>query len=293
MKPTVSVLGTGLMGSALVRALLQHRFQVTAWNRTRAKAEPLAADGAKIVDTVAQAIQASDVILMNVSTYDVGTDILRSADMARLLHGKTLIELTSGAPNDARARADWAQAAGISYLDGAILATPDVIGSEGAAIIVAGAQDTFDAAADVLNAMATSQYVGDDIGHAKTLDIAVLSLMWGALFGAVHAAALCRAEGVDLTPVMGLHEATAPVVHGLVGDFLQRNAEARFAQDDKTLASVATHYHALHHLVDVMDARGLDRVVVDGYLALFKKAEDAGQLSADFASMANFLQAST
>ena len=45
-KFTVSVLGTGIMGAAMARNLARAGHAVRVWNRTRAKAEPLAADGA-------------------------------------------------------------------------------------------------------------------------------------------------------------------------------------------------------------------------------------------------------
>jgi 3-hydroxyisobutyrate dehydrogenase-like beta-hydroxyacid dehydrogenase len=44
----VSVIGMGAMGSALARALLHNGHRVTVWNRTSAKAEPLARDGADL-----------------------------------------------------------------------------------------------------------------------------------------------------------------------------------------------------------------------------------------------------
>ena len=44
-KLTVSVLGTGIMGAAMARNLARAGHTVRAWNRTAAKAEPLAADG--------------------------------------------------------------------------------------------------------------------------------------------------------------------------------------------------------------------------------------------------------
>lgn len=50
-KLTVSVLGTGIMGAAMARNLVRAGHSVRAWNRSRDKAEPLAADGAHVVDT--------------------------------------------------------------------------------------------------------------------------------------------------------------------------------------------------------------------------------------------------
>lgn len=50
-KLTVSVLGTGIMGAAMARNLARAGHTVRVWNRTRSKAEPLAAEGAHIAET--------------------------------------------------------------------------------------------------------------------------------------------------------------------------------------------------------------------------------------------------
>lgn len=44
----VAMLGTGIMGAAMARNLLKDGHRVAAWNRTRSRAEPLAADGATV-----------------------------------------------------------------------------------------------------------------------------------------------------------------------------------------------------------------------------------------------------
>ncbi|MEM6455377.1 MAG: NAD(P)-binding domain-containing protein [Acidobacteriota bacterium] len=293
VKASISILGTGAMGSALARALRIGGYPVAVWNRTKQKAEPLAADGARVADTVVEAIDGADIVIVNVRDYPATASFLHAANVAADLRGKTLVELTSGTPAEARAAADWATAQGARYLDGAILATPDLIGSPAALLVVAGDPSVSAAIADVLETIATVQHVGEDPGQANALDTAALSMMWGSLFGAVHAVAVCQAEGLDLTLLTEQWTASAPVVQALVTDFIQRTAAGRFDRDDATLATVATHYSALHHLVAVMEARQLDPSVVNGYLALFRKAEAAGKLDADFSTMATFMAAPT
>src|ERR687895_1505799 len=60
---TVAVLGTGIMGAAMARSLLRADIGVRAWNRTRSKAEPLAADGAHVCDEPAEALAGAAVVL--------------------------------------------------------------------------------------------------------------------------------------------------------------------------------------------------------------------------------------
>src|ERR1017187_1935203 len=60
-------LGTGRMGIALIHRLLAAQCDVTVYNRTKAKAEPLAAAGAKVVDTAAE-LGTADLVFVTVGT---------------------------------------------------------------------------------------------------------------------------------------------------------------------------------------------------------------------------------
>jgi len=62
-KQRVALLGIGTMGSGMAANLLKAGFPLTVYNRTRAKAEPLAAQGATIADTPAEAAKDADVVI--------------------------------------------------------------------------------------------------------------------------------------------------------------------------------------------------------------------------------------
>lgn len=81
-------LGTGRMGSVLVRRLLAAGLDVSVYNRTKARADPLAADGAKVVD------QASDLASARVVFVMVGT----SADLLDAVSGPAGLLAAGEAP---------------------------------------------------------------------------------------------------------------------------------------------------------------------------------------------------
>lgn len=288
MKPAIAVLGTGRMGAALVHALLKAGHPTTIWNRTVEKTAPLAAAGAIVASSVREAVDAGEIIIVNVTDYPATTALLRG-DVAPALRGKLLLELTSGTPHGAREAGQWATDHGIDYLDGAIMATPDFIGTEHGTILVSGPRPAFDKGKDTFLALGGNlQHVGDDLGLANALDSALLALMWGALFGALQSIAVCRAENIDLGELARQWTATAPVVEGLVADLIKRTAAGRLAADNETLSSISPHYSAFGHLVDLMEVRKIDRTVVDGYDAIFRRAIAAGHLNDDFAALSQF-----
>ena len=85
---TVSVIGLGAMGSALARAFLTAGHSVTVWNRTAAKGAPLVQAGARQANSVAEAAQASDVIVVCVLDYSVSNGVLNTAEVVEKLRGK-------------------------------------------------------------------------------------------------------------------------------------------------------------------------------------------------------------
>ena len=88
---------------------------------------------------------------------------------ADLLAGKTLVQLTSGSPADARAGLEWAKAHGVDYLDAAILAYPGFVATDDATVCYAGSRAVFDRHLTTLQAIArNSVYVDETIGSAAT-----------------------------------------------------------------------------------------------------------------------------
>lgn len=289
MKPTITVLGTGRMGSALAHALLKVGYPTTVWNRTTEKTRPLAAVGATVAASVREAVETAEIVVVNVTNYSATKALLRG-DAALAVRGKLIVELTSGTPNGARKAAEWFAGQGARYLDGAIMATPDFIGTAAGTILLSGRKWDFDASQKMLGALGGNvQHVGEDPGLANALDSALLALMWGALFGTLHAIAVCQAEKIDLGELARQWAATSPVVDGLVTDLIRRTNAGRFASDDETLSSISPHYSSFQHLLKLMEARKIDLSVVNGYNAVFQRAIAAGHEHDDFAALTQFL----
>ncbi|MEU9635601.1 NAD(P)-dependent oxidoreductase [Streptomyces tendae] len=199
----LTVLGTGAMGTALVRAWLAAGHPVTVWNRTPARAEALAAQGATIAASAAEAVSASRlVIACLLDDASVGA-ALDGADLA----GRDLVNLTTGTPAEGRARAAWATARGARFLDGGIMAVPPMIGDadSGGYVFYSGSPELFEEHRDTLAVPAGTRYVGEDAGFAALHDVALLSAMSGMFAGITHAFALIGPEDIapkDFAPLL-------------------------------------------------------------------------------------------
>lgn len=286
MQPTICVLGAGRMGSAISRALLSKGHRTTVWNRTLSRCRPLAEMGAEVLPTAEEAIRTADVIIINLLDMAASAAVLRRASVARLLAGRVIVQLTSASPRLAREEAAWLASHGAGYLDGAIMATPDLIGAPEAALLYAGRREVFEASKDLLLALGGTTFVGDTPGQASALDTALLTQMWGALFGTLQAMAIVEAEALSLDTFEHQRAAFAPVTTAAVTDLIDRIRSRRFAADDKTLATLGAHYSAFEHLLEACKERGLNAALPQAMESVFRQGLEEHGPQSDFAALA-------
>jgi 3-hydroxyisobutyrate dehydrogenase-like beta-hydroxyacid dehydrogenase len=291
MKQPVCVLGAGRMGSSIARTLLNNNYPTWVWNRTAARCEPLIAIGAKGSVSVEDVVEPAEIVFVNVLDYAASNALLRRDGVASLLGGKTVVQLTSGSPRLAREDADWVSAQGAEYLDGAIMATPDFIGRPEAALLYSGSRSAYGNCEPVLRALGgQTRYIGEVPGQASALDTALLTQMWGGLFGALQGMAIVHAEGLELETFRAQLLAFKPVVDAALLDVVDRTARHRFAGDDKTLASLSAHYSAFQHLMEACEEQGLDAALPQAMDRFFRRALAQNGPSADFASLATLFR---
>ena len=182
-------LGLGEMGRALASANLKHEAETVVWNRSPGKAP----SGATVADTVAAAVAADRVIVACLFDLTSVHDVLDP--VARDLAGRTLINVTTTTPNQSRSLAAWAADHGVTYLDGAIMAVPGMIGGPGSAVLYSGDADAFEANRPLLDRWGASTFLGTDAGAAALYDMAMLTGMYTMFAGFLHGAAMVVAGG--------------------------------------------------------------------------------------------------
>ena len=284
----VTVLGLGDMGAALARCLVESGRKTTVWNRTAARAEPLVAEGATHASDVADAIAASPVAIVCVSDYDATRAQLETSAAEEALAGRTLIQLTSGSPAQARALHEWARARSVAYLDGCIIAFPSQMGSEAALLLLAGDREAYESHRSTLRTLSPrADYLGDDAGGASALDGAILSVGFGTILGLVNGAALC--EAADL-PVENLSRYTDHAL-GTFAPFA-KFLLAKIANEDLEQTEAALHTWAagLDHMIEALGGTGYSDEFPRFTRALFQRAEQRGLGGHDVAALIELLR---
>ncbi|GGP00465.1 3-hydroxyisobutyrate dehydrogenase [Wenjunlia tyrosinilytica] len=183
--PRIGWIGTGRMGFQLASRLLDAGHDVAVYNRTRAKAEPLSARGATVVDTPAE-LAARDVVFIMVSAsadltaVTVGENGLLTREVAP---GLIIDSSTVSVAASASAR-EAATGRGTDFLAAPVSGNPKVVKSGKLTLAASGQREAFDAARPLLDLLGRGvTYVGEDdvarlvkIAHNVLLGVMTQSL---------------------------------------------------------------------------------------------------------------------
>jgi len=188
-------LGTGAMGAALIASTVRGGGSAVVWNRTDERARALTSlPGVTAAADPRKAITSGDVIVACLFDHRSVHEVLDP--LVAELAGRTVINLTTTTPRQSRELAAWAAAHDIAYLDGAILAVPEMIGGPGAAIFYSGSAGVFAKHRQLLDRWGSSELFGADPGLASLYDMAMLTGMYTMTAGFLQGAAMVGAAGV-------------------------------------------------------------------------------------------------
>jgi 3-hydroxyisobutyrate dehydrogenase-like beta-hydroxyacid dehydrogenase len=153
-------IGTGRMGYEMAARLAKGGCDIALWNRTRAKAEPLAKHGAKVVDALPE-LASRDIVFCMVSTWEDVKEV-----MQKLLSGprkpKMVIECSSISLEGSAELRKTLQEKGIQYLAAPVSGNAKVIKAGKLTFVVSGPQPAYEAARPYLDMMGVgSSYVGE------------------------------------------------------------------------------------------------------------------------------------
>jgi 2-hydroxy-3-oxopropionate reductase len=243
----IAFLGIGLMGAPMARRLLAAGFPVTAWNRTRAKAEALLSCGADVAASPAEAVAAADVVITMLESGPIVAEVLFAGGAAEVLRpGALVIDMSSIPPAMARDHAALLAARGVGHLDAPV--SGGTLGAEqGTLAIMAGGE-----AADVERAGAVLAPLGrlTHVGPAgagqlaKLANQAIVAITIGAVSEALLLAAAGGADPAAVRRAIrgGFAESRILEVHGermVTRDFAARGPVHIQVKDLDTIAATA------------------------------------------------------
>jgi 2-hydroxy-3-oxopropionate reductase len=215
--PSIAFLGIGLMGAPMAARLLRAGYPLTAWNRTRAKAEALAAKGAQLADHPAEAVADADIIITMLEAGPVVIEVVQALSR-HMRAGALLIDMSSTGQSEAKTIHAMLAAQHVGFIDAPV--SGGVIGAQaGSLAIMAGAmQEDFDRAAAILSVLGRPVRVGP-VGCGQLAKLCNQLIVGATLEIVAEALLLAQAGGADPVAVRaairgGFAESRILEVHG-------------------------------------------------------------------------------
>ncbi|HEY2466552.1 MAG TPA: NAD(P)-dependent oxidoreductase [Terracidiphilus sp.] len=281
-RPSVALIGLGTMGSGMARNLLKASFPLAVYNRTRSKAEPYAAQGARIATTPADAASGAQIILSMLSDDGASREAWTGEDGAlnAASKGTILIESSTVSPEWIAGLARLAESRSLELLDAPVTGSRVQARDGQLTFLVGGSERSLERVSPVLKAMSKEVvYLGPTGSGAK------MKLLNNFLCG-VQVASL--AEGLAWLERSGLDRDKALQVlkNGAPGSPLLGSISARMVNHDysvnfllKLMAKDLAYAHAEadRNAVDLTTATNAHRV--------FERASNAGHAEEDMSAV--------
>ncbi|SMX22834.1 NAD(P)-dependent oxidoreductase [Boseongicola aestuarii] len=247
-RQNIAVIGTGLMGFPMARNLVRAGHHVTVWNRTRARANGLEADGARIAETAAEAVNGANVVLTMLSDGFATGSLLEDANLRLALRPGTLwLDMSSAKPEHARAQSKLLQGLGCVHLDAPVSGGTKGAEAASLAIMVGGDAEVFSRALPVLNDLGRPVHVGAS-GAGQLAKLANQTIVAVTIGAVAEAMLLLEKGGADPAAVRqalrgGFADSTILQQHGermTTGNFVPGGLSKLQVKDlDNTLAEAA------------------------------------------------------
>jgi 3-hydroxyisobutyrate dehydrogenase-like beta-hydroxyacid dehydrogenase len=233
VKPSVGLIGLGLMGRPMAVNLLKKGFPLTVWNRTASRAQPLASQGARVASSPREAAASVDVLIVIVSDPPAVEQVLwgENGALAGLRRGSILVDSSTVSPALARRSAAACSERGIEYLDAPV--TGGTWGAEKGELVmmVGGAAETLKRVEPVFGAIAKKWFHLGPNGAGQSVKLAMNLLLALEVDALAEALALTRAAGVPgerVVEVMQSSMGRAPVLDVKAPMLLEKNYAPSF-----------------------------------------------------------------
>jgi 3-hydroxyisobutyrate dehydrogenase-like beta-hydroxyacid dehydrogenase len=195
----VGFAGLGAMGGGIARRLADAGYDVTGWNRTKAKAQPLLDTGLGWADTPRQLAASSDV-LFTMLTDSRALDATANGDegiLAGLRPGTVWADLSTIAPDASVALSERVRERGAFFLDCPVSGSPATLAAGQMSVMIGGDRAAFEHIEELLGAIGPKvTYIGGN-GQAILTKVAINLALVVSVTAFAEGVALVEKAGVD------------------------------------------------------------------------------------------------
>jgi 3-hydroxyisobutyrate dehydrogenase-like beta-hydroxyacid dehydrogenase len=278
-RPALGLIGLGHMGTAVAERLLGAGHELVVYNRTRAKADSVAALGARVAGTPGELASAVDIVVTSVSDDDAFEAV--AAEVAAAARPATiLVDLSTVSPGASARVAALADAASLGYVRAPVSGNPSVVRAGNLSFIVSGTEDMLARVEPVLLAIGKTVHRVGDGEQARVVKLAINLAIAGLAQLMAEALVLAEASGVSraaLLETMGGSAAGAP--------FVRYKTEPLLRDDYSATFTTLLMEKDLDLVLEAADAAGVRLPLADELKTLVHSAVEAGHGDDDFMAL--------
>jgi 3-hydroxyisobutyrate dehydrogenase len=277
-RPTVALLGTGIMGAGMARNIAAAGLPLRVWNRTREKAEPLAETGAEVTESPTDAVRGADVVVTMLFDADAVAKTLEEARDG-LGQGAVLLQQSTVGVDGADRLAGVAEKLGLVYVDAPVLGTRKPAEEGALTVLASGPAEVRDRVEPVLDAIGSRTIWLGAAGQGSRLKLVANSWVLTVVEGIAESLTLARALGVEPAAFLDVVKGgamDAPYVQLKGSAMLEGNFEPAFGLDGAAKDAGL--------IVAAARAAGADLAVLEAVQGHLARAVDAGHGGLDMAA---------
>jgi 2-hydroxy-3-oxopropionate reductase len=272
MTTTIAFLGIGLMGEPMSANLVKAGYQVTVWNRSAAKADPVVKLGAKRAATPEAATRGAEIIITMLENGPIVREVLFEQGAAKgIKAGALVIDMSSIPPDYAREHAKRLKAERkADHLDAPVSGGTVGAAEASLAIMAGGEPAVFERARPILEKMGRPTLVGPS-GSGQLAKLCNQAIVGINIVAVAEALLLAAAGGADPVAVRtaitgGFADSKVLQVHG------QRMLERKFLPGGRS----QVHLKDLNSVMDSADEAKLDLPLSKATREIFKYLVEIG-----------------
>lgn len=279
----VALLGLGIMGTGMADNWLKKGFALTVYNRTRSKAEPFAAQGARVADTPREAAANADIVVAMVGDDPASRAVWTGDDgaLAGARPGAILVECSTLSPDWVRELAGLAAAKGCEFLDVPVTGSKPQAAAGQLNLFVGGDKATLEKARPVLEAISAQiNHLGPN-GAGATWKLINNMMAAVQLVALSEGLALAEKAGIDMEQAVNLINNSANASNIVKGK-LPRMMENRYEDTDFSLNWM---HKDIRYALALAEQFGVTMNSVAAAETVFRRANDKGLGDQDMASV--------
>jgi 3-hydroxyisobutyrate dehydrogenase len=279
---TIAVLGTGIMGAGMARNLLAAGMEVRVWNRTREKAEPLADDGAKVVDSPNQAAEGAEFVVTMLSDANTVAEAVSGgiSPLSVLAEDGVWIQTSTVGEEGSDRLAEVAAEYGVTYVDAPVLGTKEPAEQGQLIVLASGPEEVRERCQPVFDAIGSNTLWIGPAGAGSRLKLVTNSWIVGLLGVLAETISLARAVGVDPARFLEAIEGGP-----LGAPYAQMKGQMMIDEEFPTSFSVDLAQKDANLVLEAARAHDLPLPIAEAINTRFKEAIDEGYGEEDMAAI--------